>query len=147
MEGYSDPDNRRDMRWDIFGQDCIPLEQYKYEKEVFDHTKKLIEIRRQNESVRYGYLFTLFADYFVYCYMREFKGNTIIVAINNGFEDMPAPVTIEIGKNSNIPRRIKDNLKNKTFTNLLDSTDTVAVENGSIKIAVPGKEAKIYKVL
>jgi hypothetical protein len=107
--------------------------------------RKLIEIRRQNEAVRYGYLFTLFADYFVYCYMREFKGNTIIVAINNGFEDMPAPLEIEIDKNVNIPQRIKDNLKNKTFTNLLNSTDSVTVGNGSLKVKIPGKEAKIYK--
>lgn len=145
MEGYADPDNRRDMRWEIFGHDCIPLEQYKLEKDIFDHTKKLIDIRRQNEAVRYGYLFTLFADYFAYCYMREFKGNTIIVAINNGFENMPSPLAVEIDKNANIPQRIKDNLKDKTFFNLLDSADTVAVENGSLNIQVPGKEAKIYK--
>jgi glycosidase len=147
MEGYADPDNRRDMRWEIFGRDYVPLEQYQYERDVFDHTKKLVEIRRQNECVRYGYLFTLFADYFVYCYMREFKGNTVIVAINNGFEDMPSPLTLELDKNVNIPQRIKDNLKDKEFVNLLDSTDTVAVQNGSLKIHVPGKEAKIYKVL
>jgi alpha-amylase len=145
MEGYADPDNRRDMRWEIFGQDFMPLEQYKYEKDIFDHTKKLIDIRRQNEAIRYGYLFTLFADYFVYCYMREFKGNAIIVAINNGFENMPSPVNIELDKNVNIPQRIKDNLKGKKFANLLDSTDSVAIENSSLKIQVPGKEAKIYK--
>jgi alpha-amylase len=133
------------MRWDIFGNDSRPLEQYKYEKDIFDHTKKLIEIRRQNEAVRYGYLFTLFADYFVYCYMREFKGNTIIVAINNGFENMPSPLTLEIDKNANIPQRIKDNLKDKSFANLLDSADKVSVESGSLNIQVPGKEAKIYK--
>ncbi|MHC4242088.1 MAG: alpha-amylase family glycosyl hydrolase, partial [Planctomycetota bacterium] len=145
MEGYADPDNRRDMRWEIFGNDSTPLEQYKYEKDIFDHMKKLIDIRRQNEAVRYGYLFTLFADHFVYCYMREFKGNTIIVAINNGFENMPSPLTVEIGKNANIPQRIKDNLKDKTFLNLLDSADTVTVENGSLNIQVHGKEAKIFK--
>jgi alpha-amylase len=145
MEGYADPDNRRDMRWGIFGHDLIPLEQYRYERDVFDHTKRLIEIRRRNEALRYGYLFTLFADYFVYCYMREFKGNTIIVAINNGFEKMPSPVTVEISKNANIPQRIKNNLTDKTFINLFNSSDMVPVENGSLKIHVPGKEAKIYK--
>ena len=58
---------------------------------------------------------------------------------------MPSPLTVEIDKNVNIPQRIKDNLKNKTFTNLLDSADTVTVENGSLNIQVPGKEAKIYQ--
>ena len=146
MEGYCDPDNRRDMRWEIFGRNCIPLEQYNYEKDVFEHTKKLIDIRRQNEAVRYGYLFTLFSDYFVYSYMREFKGNTIIVVINNGFENMPSPVTVKLDENANIPQRIKDNLKGKTFVSLLDSADTIAVQDGRLSIQVPGKEAKIYKV-
>ncbi len=145
MEGYRDPDNRRDMRWHIFGQDCIPLEQYNYEKEIFEHTKELIEIRGQNEAIRYGYLFTLFSDYFVYSYLREFKGNTIIVVINNGFENMPSPVTIRLGENANIPQRIKDNLQGKTFVNLLDSTDRINVEDGCLNVQVPGKEAKIYK--
>ena len=145
MEGYCDPDNRRDMRWEIFGQDYFPLGQYEYEKHIFEHTKKLIEIRGQNEAVRYGYLFTLFSDYFVYSYMREFKGNTIIVVINNGFENMPSPVTIRFGENANIPQRIKDNLKGKTLINLLDSADKIAVEDGRLKVHVPGKEAKIFK--
>jgi hypothetical protein len=77
--------------------------------------------------------------------MREFKGNTIIVTINNGFENMPSPLTLQINKNANIPQRIKDNLKDKTFVNLLDSVDMVPVKDGSLKIQVHGKEAKIYK--
>lgn len=58
---------------------------------------------------------------------------------------MPSPVTLQIDKNANIPQRIKDNLKGKTFTNLLDSADMVPIVNGSLNIQVPGKEAKIYK--
>lgn len=145
MEGYADPDNRRDMRWEIFDRDYAPLEQYEYEKDIFEHTKKLIEIRQQNEAIRYGYLFTLFADHFIYCYMREFKGNTIIVVINNGFEDMPSPVTIDLDNNTNIPRRIKDNLQGKILVNTLDPADQVPVENGSLQFQVPAKQANIYK--
>jgi len=146
MEGYGDPDNRRDMRWEIFGRDCEPLEQYKYEKDIFKHIKKLIKIRHQNEAVRYGYLFTLYSDYFVYCYMREFKGNAIIVAINNGLEEMDFPVTIKLDENKNIPQRIKNNLYGRRLTNLLNSADTIAVEDGCLKVQLSGKEAKIYKL-
>ena len=145
MEGYCDPDNRRDMRWEIFSRDYIPIRQYKYERDIFEHTKKLIEIRRQNEAIRYGYLFTLYSDYFVYCYMREFRGNTIIVAINNGLEDTPYPVKIKLNENKNIPQRIKDNLQDKTLVNLLNSVDKTAFKNGCLQVQIPGKEAKIYK--
>jgi hypothetical protein len=77
--------------------------------------------------------------------MREFKGNTVVVVINNGFEDMPCPVTVEFDKNVNIPQRIKDNLKGKTLVNSFDSADKVSVNDGCFQFQVPGKEAKIYQ--
>jgi glycosidase len=147
MEGYCDPDNRRDMRWQIFGQDNLPFEQYRYERDIFKHTQKLIEIRQQNEAIRYGYLLTLYSDYFVYCYMREYKGNTIIVAINNGLEDTPCPVTIKIAENANIPQRIKSNIGGKVLVNLFNPQDRIAVENGCLNVRLSDKEARIYKVL
>jgi hypothetical protein len=77
--------------------------------------------------------------------MREFKANTVVVVINNGFEDMPCPVTVEFDKNANIPQRIRDNLKGKTLVNSFDSADKVSVNGCRFRFQVPGKEAKIYQ--
>lgn len=139
------------MPWKIFGNlrnGLEPLEQYSQQKEIFNHLKNLIKIRKENEAISCGYLFTLWSDHFIYAYMREFRGNTIIVVINNGLEDMPQPLPIPIEMNSNIPRRIKKNLADrKRLVNLLDPSDTVWYEDGRIGVLVKGKSAKIYSLV
>ena len=150
LEGYKDPDNRKFMPWRaIFGDETLlePLNQYNEQKEIFHHLKKLIEIRKKNESLTWGYLFTLYSDHFVYAFMREYRGNTIVVVINNGRENMPYPLAIPIECNSNIPFRIKENMKEKELINLLKPWDKVKWEKGFLEeIIIEGKTAKIYKV-
>lgn len=148
MEGYKDPDNRKDMPWEIFGENGLePLDQYAEQKEIFTHLKNLVKIRKENEALSSGYLFTLWSDYFLYAYLREFRGNMIIVVINNGLEDMPSPLSIPIEINSNIPHRIKENLqKRKILVNRLNSADRIEYENGCVNVKVEGKNVKIYKL-
>jgi alpha-amylase len=148
LEGDSDPHNRRDMRWDIFDDSFQPHPsdtEYRDAKEIFKHTKKLIKIRKENEAIPFGYLFTLYSDHFIYSYMREFRGNTIVVVINNGLERMPYPLRINIGRNSSIPSRIKYSLEGKTLQNQLDPDDEISYENGYMEVQLEGKDAKIYK--
>ena len=150
LEGDSDPHNRRDMRWEIFEDSFQPDPsdtEYRDAKEIFEHTKKLIKIRKENEAIPFGYLFTLYSDYFMYSYMREFRGNTVIVVINNGLERTQYPLSINIGGNSNIPSRIKRNLEGRTLQNQLDPGDRITYENGHIQIQLEGKDAKIYKLV
>ena len=147
MEGYADPDNRRDMPWEMFGPDDAPLDGYEQQRQIFDHTKKLVRIRQNSEAIRCGYLFTLYSDNFIYSYMREFKGNTIIVVINNGLEEMPSPLPIPIERNANIPLRIKQNLRDRRLEDQLNPADTTTVEHGCLYARLPGKHARIYKAL
>lgn len=148
LEGCRDPDNRRDMPWEIFGSSLQPRKRWGDEREIFNHMKKLIKIRRENEALANGYLFTLFSDQFIYAFMREFRGNTVITVVNNGLEDMPYPLGIQVEGNLNIPVRIKENMrKRKQLTNLLDSQDTIQLsDDGSIYVKLEGKTAKIYKL-
>lgn len=145
MEGYKDPDNRRDMPWKMFEHGLEP--KGKIEKGIFNHLKSLIKIRRENESIANGYLFTLYADTFIYAYVREFRGNTVIVTINNGLKEMLTPLSIPIEANTNIPPRIKENLnKRKVLDNLLDIEDRIEYKNGQIQIKLGRKEAKVYRL-
>ena len=112
--------------------------------DIFAHTRALIRIRKQNPAIACGYLFTLFADRFIYAYMREYRQNTIIVVINNGLEDMPQPIEINIGANSNIPARIKRRLTGAALANQLDPSDTLTVLDGKLNPWLKGKEARIY---
>src|SRR4030043_816839 len=82
LEGYADPDNRRDMPWEIFDENLEPKAEYPLQKDVFQHTKKLIRIRKENDALSYGSLTTLYIDTFIYAYLREFRDNIIVVVIN-----------------------------------------------------------------
>lgn len=117
-------------------------------KRIYAHLRKLIGIRKENEALSFGYLFTLYADYFFYAYMREYRGNTIIVCMNSGLEPMSVPVTIDIGSNTNIPSRIKQNLaKRRVLDNLLNPNEQLFYsEQGNLMVQLPGKSAHIYKL-
>ncbi len=145
LEGGSEPDNRKDMPWELFRND-YPEKLPEYKKEIFDYTRELIEIRKRNLSITTGYLFTLYVDKFIYAYMREFKGNTVIVVLNNGLCDMNLPLTIEIFKNSKIPKRIKDNIKEKgmSFKNLQNESENFTLDtDGCLSIQLNRKSGKV----
>lgn len=139
---------RADMPWhkiDPHSQEPYPV--YREELAVYRHLHHLIRIRRENEAISFGYLLTLYCDYFVYAYMREFRGNTIIVTMNNGNMPMQYPLEINITSNKNVPSRIKNNLKaRKKLVNLLDWSDFILYRNGTISIRLQAKDARIYRL-
>ncbi len=149
LEGYADPDNRRFMPWkNIFGDQpgLEPLSHCQEQKGIFLHLKQLIKIKKENESLAWGYQFTLYSDHFVYAFMREYRGNIIVIVINNGLQKMPHPLFIPVAANSNIPSRIREKMQDKNLINLLDFQDEMKWERGGISVILEGKTAKIYKV-
>jgi alpha-amylase len=146
MEGGRDPDNRRDMPWQLLGPDHRPVQARPFERVLFDHTARLIRLRHEHPAIRYGYLLTLFVDHFLYGYLREFRGDVVLVLINNGTEPMPHPVTLEIGANSNIPPRVKDLLEGLPLESHTEGIGDIVVRNGQVQVQVPGKTAAIFAV-
>jgi alpha-amylase len=145
MEGRKDPDNRRDMPWEMFGADHLPLAQHAAERDIFEHTARMIRLRRDNPALRCGYLFTLYADHFIYAYLREFRGNVVLVAINNGREPMSVPLLIEIAANSNIPPRIKELLADgRVLGSQVPEVADVTLNEGRVAVQLPRKTAGIY---
>jgi glycosidase len=145
LEGRSDPDNRRDMPWFLFGPDNRPTWEHTFERDVFGHVTKMIKLRAENAAIRYGYLLTLYVDEFLYAYMREFRGNVVIVVINNGHEPMPVPVLINIAGNSNVPPRIKQLLVDGcVLRSYFDELPDCFVSSGRLEVQLPGKSAGIY---
>ena len=147
LEGGEDPDNRRDMPWDIIAADHRPDPGRTFERDIFDHTVRMIQVRAQNPAIRFGYLFTLYVDHFIYAYLREFQGNLVLVAINNGWQPMPLPLAIEIGGNSNIPPRIKALLPdNQTLTSRILGLPDVTADQGRVHVQLPGKTAGVWTI-
>ncbi|MBF0329269.1 MAG: hypothetical protein HQL10_08920 [Nitrospirae bacterium] len=147
LEGHEDPDNRRDMPWHLFDESFELKQEYPIERDIFNHTKRLIEIRRANECLSYGSLITLYVDSFIYAYLREFRGNVVITVINNGHQPMKVPLTIAIDTHSEIAPRIKGLMKDKTLINLFDTSDSrIQITGGAFSIKLEGKTAGIYRL-
>ena len=138
---------RKDMEWQKIDPETLePYCSCKTANEIYTHVKALIAARKQNEALCYGYLFTLYADFSYYVFMREFRGNTLVIAMNNSAGH--GNITVDVATNSNIPGRIKQNLKQGRFLlNLLDTGENVIYEDGLIKIDnLPGKTTAIFRL-
>ncbi len=143
-----DSDLRRDMPWSLLDPVTNEPKQKNNEiRDLFLYTKALIRLRKENEALSFGYLFTLYSDYYVYCYLREFRGNTIIVAMNNGYEEMPQPISVDIAGNTNVPSRVKDKLAyHKVLVNVFDASDKITFKKGFIDIKIAGKTTAVYRL-
>ncbi len=145
MEGRHDPDNRRDMPWALFGPDHRPKPLHAFELDVFEHLCHLIRFRKANPAICYGYLFTLYVDHFIYAYLREFRGNLVLVVINNGREAMPSPVRIGLAGNGNIPPRVKALLADgRMLLSQVETVPDILVSDGGIDVRLSRKTAGIF---
>jgi glycosidase len=146
MEGGQDPDNRRDMPWAIFGPDGKPTTGHEFERDVYEHTAGLLALRGSHPALRTGSLLTLYVDHFVYAFLREFRGDAVIVVINNGLEPMPGPLDVDIGANSNVPPRVKALLEGRTLASHTPGVASLQVVDGRAAVQLPGKTAGIYSI-
>lgn len=94
MWGANDPDCRKPMIWDdieyddeVYNADGSTHEPDKVEvnRDLFDHYKKLIHIRKNNPVLQYGAYKTLMADDEIdlFIFERSYEGKKLIVVINN----------------------------------------------------------------
>ena len=144
MEGEADPDNRRDMPWSRFGNDNRPTDAHPFEQGLYDHTVGMIRFRAGHPAIRFGYLLTLYVDHFLYAFLREFRGDVVLVVLNNGLEPMPHPVTLEIGQNRNVPPRITQLLEGKTLRSQTPGVVDLSIAGGQAHARLPGKTAAVF---
>lgn len=145
LEGGADPDNRRDMPWEVMGAGLEPTPDHAFEREIFLHTQLLLRTRASHPALMYGNLTTLYVDDLLYVYLRDFEDDVLIVAINNGYMPMPTPLLVAVDINPAIPPRVRTRLRGKLLEDLLDpSRPKVRVMDGLVPIEVPGKSASLF---
>ena len=144
MEGWGDPDNRRDFNWELFDDKYDVKPQFKFEKEMFEHTQKLIKIRKSNDALTCGNFVCLYVDSFVLVFLRYIEENVVITIIHNGWLPMSDPLRISIITNDQVPTRIKEILDYSVLTCQLTG-EKVSVNNGVFKVKMERKSAMILK--
>lgn len=141
---------RREMAWEkIDPHTQEPFPKHRAEKTIYHHLRELIALRRENEALTFGYLFTLHSCFDLYAFMREHRGNTIIVVMNNSVDPGTRGLVVDIHENPNVPARIKENLySRKTLINVFNQSERVVCsEDCKIVFHVGGKEAKVFKLI
>lgn len=144
MEGWGDPDNRRDFNWDLFDDNYKVKKQYNFEKEIFEHTQKLIKVRKENDALTCGNFVCLYVDSFVMVFLRYIEENVVITVVHNGWLDMSDPLRINIMSNDLVPTRIKELLDYSVLTCQLTG-EKISVNNGVFNIKMNRKSALILK--
>ncbi|HZW39453.1 MAG TPA: glycoside hydrolase family 13 protein [Ignavibacteriaceae bacterium] len=141
MWGANDPDCRKPMVWPDFkyeeekylpNQTLKPsADKVEFNKDLFEHYKKMISIRNDNEVLQTGKFKTLKTDDAdnVYAYSRFNDKDEIIVILNNSNEEQ------------------KVNLKtnHKEYYKDLLSGQIVKTEKGTINVSIPHKWGMILK--
>jgi alpha-amylase len=143
MEGHHDPDNRRDFPWELFTDDYQVKNEYKHQKEIFEYSCKLIELRKTCSALHSGMFVCLHVDYFLLVFLRYLDNEAVIVAFHNGWEDMPAEIEVSFEKNSHIPTRVKENLKSKPLKSAFDE-EMIHLKNGNIRLKLKSKSVRIF---
>lgn len=163
MYGRKDPDNRFDMPyWAWTDSERVkaskryrltPTRFLPEPKVVFEHTKKLIEIRKQNEALKHGSYTELWRQNGapnpnVLSFVRATEDTVIIVIMNNG----PAPsgdMEIPIKKNTNLPDSARKLLhEGAELKDLLDegAPDILRISQGSLAVKIYPKTLGIYRL-
>lgn len=139
--GDDDRDLRRDFPWHVIGNDNHPMVQFTKEREIYEWTRDLIHLRKQNASLKYGTTITLWSDDLVYAFLRIATDDVAFVIINNGYVKMPYPLEIYLNPSLIPPRAVKilaGGLKHwKTGKPL-------TMQNGKVVVEVDGKTIDIF---
>ena len=125
MTGAADPDNRRKMR---FGEKVND-----FEKETLKHISKIIHLRKEHTSLRYGDFYTLLADKNCYSYIRSDMNERILVVINKSEKEQTLKLAIPQFYNSS------------TAINLFDNSE-LKLSDSKLIITVPPIGYKIFKL-
>jgi glycosidase len=143
MEGHHDPDNRRDFLWDVFSDVYEVQPEFGYRKEIFEHCRAMIAIRKQNPALTSGMFICLYVDQWAMVYLRYVEYNVVLVAINNGWQHTNGPLYVELEKNPFLPQRIKDLMTQKNMKPCI-SNHPLQIENGKFKLILPAKTAEVF---
>ena len=124
LAGGEDPDCRRCMPWNEEEQDL----------KLFNHFKKIIQIRKDNEPLRRGEFRTICKDEArgIYIFERYTKQDSVLVIINNGLKKEEIELDLT-DLNFSSQQRIHELLTEKDYT----------LDNQILRLTVGAEEAAI----
>jgi neopullulanase len=136
LAGGTDPDNRRDFpggwpedQHNAFSRDGRTAQ----EREVFDHLRRVIRLRRELAPLRRGKLLTLSVDDQHYAFARTTATETVIVVFNNARQDK----TIEF---DTTPIAVR---ANASFVDRLGAAREIRLQGTMLRVSLPARSASV----
>ncbi len=111
MRGGNDPENRRDFPGGFSGDDHNAFNaagRTQDERSVFDHVRKLAQLRNANDCLRRGKLTGLLATEQAYAYTRTAGSCSALIVLNNGTDH--AQISVPLGGLKLRARQLQDSL-------------------------------------
>jgi glycosidase len=140
MTGGNDPDNRRDFPGGFPGdpRDAFTKAGRTVEEQaVWEHIKKLCQLRAEFEPLRRGAVVNLLSDTpQQYAFARVSTRGSVIVVFNNARQ--PATVEFNVG-----PAKVSNG---SVLVDRLGMSREVRIENNMMKVTMPGRSANIFTV-
>jgi glycosidase len=137
MPGGNDPDNRRDFPggWPSDPHNAFTASgRTPEEQAIFEHLRKLAQLRAELVPLRRGRLLSLVASEQMYAYARVAESESVLMVFNNGTqaEKLEIPAA---------PLRMP---KGTTLRDQLNAASEVRVEGDNISVMMPARSAAIY---
>ena len=139
LAGGNDPDNRRDFPggWPGDHHNAFANEgRTKDERQVFDHLRRLIALRRELAPLRRGKLLTLGVDDSSYAFARMTKAEAVIVIINNAAHEQPVVCDMS-GINAS---------PSGPFADELGAARMFRLEGHRLSVTLPARSASIIRL-
>jgi glycosidase len=136
LAGGNDPDNRRDFPggWSGDRHNAFTNEgRSKEEREVFDHLRRVIELRRRLAPLRHGKLLTLGVNDTSYAFARVTATATVIVVFNNARQDK----TVEFDA---APLKVA---ANAAWIDQLNVAREIRLNGSVLRVTLPGRSTSI----
>ena len=144
LEGWKavdDRDLRRDFPWHVIDGNHHAKQQCTKEHEIYEWTRDLIHLRKENAALKYGTTLTLWSDDLVYAFLRMATDDVTLVIINNGYTRMPTPIQLDLN-----PAMIPERVVNMIAGGLKHwkTGQPLVMQNGKALITVDGKAIDIF---
>ena len=136
LAGAGDPDNRRDFPggWPGDQHNAFTNEgRSKDERQVFDHLRRVIALRRELAPLRRGKLLTLGVDDTSYAIARLIKNEAVIVLINNAKQEK----TIEF---DTTPIKVQ---AAAAMVDRLDAAREIRLQGTMLRVVLPARSASV----
>ena len=125
MSGAHDPANRAAMIWD----------ESRWNRDLFDHFRRLIALRRAHPALRRGSYESVLAHDSVHVHLRRLDSDVVVVVLNTAHEsrtiDVPLPVNIAAGS---------------VFAEVWTDQRLVASAGVLQRVFLPATEGRVFKL-